>query len=72
MNNGMSDTTEIKLNQNFTFVFYNYKGVTPSICFDNHAGFYGVEEDVSISLDEAKQLIIELTKFVEKNTEVNK
>jgi len=64
--------TEIKINRDFTFVFYDCKGITPSICFDNHAGFYGVEEDVSISLDEAKQLIIELTKFVEKNTEVNK
>jgi len=67
-----SNMTEIEINQNFTFIFYNEKGITPSIYFNNHAGFYGVEEDVSISLDEAKQLIIELTKFVEKNTEVNK
>jgi len=58
--------TEIKINQDFTFVFYDCKGITPSICFNNHAGFYGVEEDVSISVNEAKQLIVELTKFVQR------
>ena len=57
--------TEIKINREFTFVFYNSKGITPSICFDNHAGFYRVDEDADISLDKAKQLIVELTKFVE-------
>ena len=62
----MIKITEIKINRDFTFIFYDYKGVTPSICFNNHAGFYGVEEDASISLDEAKRLIVELTKFVER------
>ena len=59
-------TTEIKINRDFTFVFYDCKGITPSICFNNHAGFYGVEEDGWISVDDAKQLIAELTKFVQR------
>jgi len=58
--------TEIKINQDFIFVFYDFKGITPRICFNNHAGYYGVEEDVSISVDDAKQLIAELTKFVQR------
>jgi hypothetical protein len=60
--------TEIKIDQNFTFVFYDNANATPDICFNNHAGFYGVEEDASISIDQAKQLIVELTKFIKKNT----
>jgi hypothetical protein len=60
--------TEIKIDRNFTFVFYDNAGATPDICFDNHAGFYRTEESTSISIDQAKQLIAELTKFIEKNT----
>ena len=63
--------TKIRINQNFSFIFYDHPDCCPDICFNNHAGFYGVEEDASISVDEAKQLIVELTKFVKKIMEAN-
>ena len=56
--------TTIELSRNFRINFYPDSNSDPDIQYHSE-GFYGVDDEVSLTVEEAKQIIAELTKFVE-------
>jgi hypothetical protein len=59
-------TETIKLNSNFRIEVDIYeKDAYCEVHFCNGGGYYSCEEYVGVNVDEAKQIIAALTKFVE-------
>lgn len=54
----------IQLNRDFAFNFYPGSTLRPDIRYITE-GFYGVDDEVSISYEDAKQMIVALQNFVD-------